>query len=84
MPDIFSGFQAGLSSPIESAEAITLANQTFANVSRAIHLSTAGTLNLVLKDGSNRTMILEAGWHPIRAIGILASGSANAVGHACW
>ncbi len=84
--DKFHNYEAGLSTPVEDGVAIdySLADQTFANVSRALHLSTGGTLVLVMKSGTSLTMILEAGWHPIRASGITKTGSSGAVGHACW
>jgi hypothetical protein len=85
MPDKFDKNENGLSTPITDGVAINFSSdQTFANVCRGIHLSTAGTLVLVLKSGTTLTMLLEVGWHPIRATGIVSAGSSSAVGHACW
>ncbi len=84
--DIFGTYAPGMTTPIVDMDVIdySSADQVFRNVTRGLHLSTGGTLVMVLKSGTTVTMILEAGWHPIRAISITKIGSSGAVGHGCW
>ncbi len=85
MTDKFEAMQPALTSPVVNGVAINVAiDQTYTNVSRAIHLSTAGVLVVILESGVTLTMGLEVGWHPIRAIGHVAAGSSACVGHALW
>lgn len=89
MTDIYDKYQDGLSTPVIDGDAIVIGgDQTYTNVTRALHVSTAGTIVLIMKGTKgttkNLTMVLEVGWHPIRAVGHLAAGSSGVVGHAMW
>lgn len=85
MPDIYASFSPGLTSPYKFGQALVIGeDQTYTNTSRAIHLSTGGTIVLLLEGGQTVTMILAAGYHPIRATGHVGAGSSECVGTVLW
>lgn len=57
-------------------------DQTFTKRVRGLHISTAGTLNLVMADGSSGSMVFAVGYYPYEVRQILNSGSSGVVGFA--
>lgn len=55
-------------------------DQTISGNARGLHISTAGTLNVIMADGSTGALVLAVGVYPYRVTKILNSGSSNAVG----
>ena len=57
-------------------------DQVFTKRVRGLHISTAGTLNVVMADGSTGSLVLAVGVYPYEVRQILTSGSSGVVGFA--
>lgn len=79
MPDNFDSFKANLSSPVQSAVAVTPNdNADLATVSRALYIGGAGNLAVILADDSSSvtfTGVLAGSILPIRAKRVLSTNT---------
>jgi hypothetical protein len=57
-------------------------DQEFTKRVRGLLITTAGTLNVVMADGSTGAVAVHVGYHPLEVREILNSGSSTAVGWA--
>jgi hypothetical protein len=57
-------------------------DQAFTKRVRGLLITTAGTLNVIMADGSTGAIAVAAGYHPLEVRTILNSGSSTAVGWA--
>jgi len=84
--DNFAAFSASLESPIQRAISVTPNDATdLPYVTRALYLGGAGDVAVAFKDGSTATFVgMGAGWHPLRAVRVLATGTTAIVILGCW
>lgn len=78
MPDDFASHQPGLTSPAESAVAITPSDAAvLPRTTRAVYVGTAGTLRVTMLSGEVATFAgAQAGVvYPLRVIRVMATGT---------
>jgi len=85
MTDPFKTHAPGMTDPIIRAEDVTPSDTVdIATTSRAIYVGTAGDLRVTLSEGDIVTFNgVGAGWHPVRATRVWATGTTAAAIVAC-
>ncbi|MFM2345355.1 MAG: hypothetical protein RL654_108 [Pseudomonadota bacterium] len=85
MADPFLSVQPGLTSPAESWAAVVPSDAVDLPVRpRMLYVGTAGAVACVAVDGSSAVFNLVQGWHAMRPVRILATGTTAAGLIACW
>ena len=77
MTDTFKGHASSLRDPVQDAFVVTPDDNTDLTIfSRAVYVGTPGDLRVTLLGGDTVTFVeAQAGWHPIRATRIWATGT---------
>lgn len=87
MPDPYKSYIGGLSDPIAAAAAVVPDDAAdLSTAARALHIGTGGALRVTLVGQATPVTFagLAAGWHPIRARRVWASGTTAADIVAGW
>lgn len=86
MTDPFDRHSTGLTAPVSSAAAVTPSDAAdLATVCRALYVGSAGALRVTLAgDSAPVTLAAAAGWQPIRARRVWATGTTAADIVAGW
>ena len=84
--DDFAAFSTSLESPIQHATAVVPNDAVdLPHVTRALYLGGAGDVTVTLRGGATVTFVaMGTGWHPLRAVRVLATGTTASDILGCW
>lgn len=84
--DDFAAFSTSLESPIQHATAVVPSDTAdLPHVTRALYLGAAGDVAVTLKGGAVVTFVgMGAGWHPLRVVRVMATGTTASDILGCW